>query len=67
MFNNLAKIMGDQLIKISDLHKKTGISRTTLTNIYYRRTSSVKVSTLIKICDALNVSLYELLDGSKKS
>lgn len=62
MKNNLSKILGEKLLKVSDVHKKTGISKTTITNIYFQRAEDFKVSTLLKICDSLNVSLDEFFE-----
>lgn len=39
MENNLSKILGERLLKVSDVNAGTGLSKTTLTNIYYQRTS----------------------------
>lgn len=67
--NNLATIMGARLLSKKALAKGTGISRTTLTDIYYRRTDTVKLSTLIRVCDYLQIPLSELIeyDPSKKT
>ena len=35
--NNFSKLLGERLLKISKVSEETGISRTTLTNLYYRR------------------------------
>ena len=60
--NNLSKILGAKLLKIEDVSKATGISRTTLTNLYYKRQNNVELNTLKKICDFLQVPLSELLE-----
>lgn len=62
MKNNLSKILGERLLKVSDVHAGTGISKTTLANIYYQRTATVKINTLIKICDYLQIPLSELIE-----
>lgn len=62
MINNLSTLMGARLVNISDVHEATGIARTTLSNIYYRRAKGVKYETLRKLCDYLNVPLHELVD-----
>ena len=66
MNNNLPKILGEKLLKISDLHEATGISKTTLTAIYYQRAVNVNLRTLQKICDYLQVSLSELIEYEPK-
>jgi putative transcriptional regulator len=62
MDNKLSTILGERLLKISDVYANTGIARTTLTNIYYQRSTSIRLSTLIKICDYLQVPLSELIE-----
>ena len=60
--NNLSRVLGERLLKISDIHEATGISRSTLTEIYYRRNENVKLETLQKICDYLQIPLSELIE-----
>lgn len=62
MKNNLSKILGERLLKVSDIYKATGISRTTLTPFYYQRSQNIKLSTLIRICDYLQIPLSELIE-----
>ncbi|GMB98609.1 hypothetical protein K2D_16460 [Enterococcus hirae] len=62
MKNNLSKILGERLLKISDIFNETGISKTTLTEIYYRRARNVQLETLVRICDCLQISLSELIE-----
>lgn len=60
--NNFSAILGERLIKISDVCMATGISRTTLTEIYYKRSTNVKLKTLKLLCDYLQISLSELIE-----
>jgi len=62
MKNNFSRILGERLLSISEVSSGTGISRSTLTSLYYRRTKTIKLQTLMKICDFLNVSLNELVE-----
>lgn len=61
MQNNLRVILAKQRKKISDIHEQTGISKTTLTGLYYERTKNPDSQTLLKIAKCLNVTLDELL------
>ena len=61
MNNNLSVILGEKLIKISTISKETGISRTTLTNLYYKRSNSISGDVLKKLCSYLNVTPDDLL------
>ena len=60
--NNLAAIMGDRLVTITDVYKATGIARSTLVRLYYRRAKNVNLVTLKTLCDYLGVSLSELIE-----
>lgn len=62
MKNNLSKILGERLLKVSDVFEGTGISKTTLTDIYYQRAKNVQLDTLMKICDYLQVPLSDLIE-----
>lgn len=62
MKNNLSRILGERLLKVSDLYQGTGISKTTLTNIYYQRVANIQLETLQKICDFLQIPLSELIE-----
>ena len=55
-------ILGSRLISISDVSYNTGLSRTTVTDIYYKCANDLKLSTLEKICDFLQISLSELIE-----
>lgn len=67
MNNNLSTLLGARLLKISDVAVDTGLSRTTLTEIYYKRATDIKLSTLEKICDYLDIPLSELIVYNEKS
>lgn len=67
MQNNFSMLLGAKLLKIEDVAQATSISRTTLTNIYYRRAENVQLSTLRKICDYLQVSLSDLIEYQPQS
>ncbi|MBF7122495.1 helix-turn-helix domain-containing protein [Pediococcus pentosaceus] len=67
MKNNFSTILGSKLLKIQDVVNATGISRTTLTNIYYMESKNIQLKTLIEICDFLDVSLSELIEYRPQS
>lgn len=63
--NNLSAIMGAKRIKIYELEKISGISRSTITRLYYDKTNTISFNTLENICRALNCSpndLFEIVD-----
>lgn len=62
--NNFSKILGERLLKISEVHESTKISKSTLTDFYYKRAENIQLKTLLKICDFLEISLNELISYS---
>lgn len=60
MENNFRVILAKQRKKVSDVYRDTGISKTTLTSLYYERTKKPELKTLLKIADYLGVTLDEL-------
>lgn len=65
--NNLAVMLAQRLEKISDVSKATGISRTTLTSIYYKKCKSISNETLEKLCSYLDCDVGCLVTIKKKS
>lgn len=61
MNNNFSKIVGEKRLKISKISQDTGISRTTLTNIYYAQVDNISGRVLVRLCDYLGVTPDELL------
>lgn len=61
MRNNFRVILAEQRKSVANVHEGTGISKTTLTKLYYERTKNPDSLTLIKIAEYLGVTLDELL------
>lgn len=61
MKNNLRVLLAKKRLKVSDLAKGTGLSKSALTALYYERTKRPGIITLQKVADYLNVSIDELL------
>lgn len=62
--NNIRLIMGKQRIdNIQDLMECTGLSRNALNKLWHEdNLETIKLGTLIKICDSLNVNLSDLIE-----
>ena len=60
--NNFSVILAQKLLKISKVAQETGISRTTLTNLYYRRSSQISFDVLDRLCGYLKCSVSELFE-----
>jgi len=59
--NNMRVILAKKRLKVADVARKTGLSKSTLTALYYERTKNPEAETLLKIADYLGVTLDELL------
>lgn len=57
----LSTLMGAGRLTIQDVHNGTGLSRNTVTNLYYDRATRVDYETLAKLCAFLNCSIGDLL------
>lgn len=67
--NKFSVLLAQRLLKISTLAKATGISRVTLTNLYYRRSKQIDLETLDKLCCYLQCGVGDILEfqkGNKK-
>ncbi len=54
--------MGAKRIKIYELAQISGISRSTITRLYYDQTNTVSFNTLEKLCKALECKLDDLFE-----
>ena len=61
MENNFRTLLAKKKLRMVDIHHKTGISMTTLGNLYHERTSNPEAQTLTKVCEALECTLDELV------
>lgn len=60
--NNFSRLLGERLLKISKVADETGISRTTLTNLYYRRSTAITFDVLNKLCEYLNCQITDIME-----
>lgn len=60
--NNFAVILAKHKMKISELSELTGISRSTLTNLYYDRCKGITFETLNRLCNALDCNVGDIID-----
>lgn len=61
MENCFRVLLAKQGKKVVDVHKATGLSKSTLTGLYYGRLESPKITTVRKIADYLGVTMDELM------
>lgn len=64
--NNLAVILAKKLLKIKTVSKETGISRTTLTSLYYQRSSRISFDVLNRLCQYFGCTVGELIEYRKE-
>lgn len=57
---NLRVMLAEMQIKKSDIHRKTGISRNTITNVASGKSKMIKFDTIEQIAKALKIEPYEL-------
>ncbi|WP_247926811.1 helix-turn-helix domain-containing protein [Streptococcus intermedius] len=61
MKNNMRVLLAKRREKVSDVAKMTGLSKSTLTALYYERAKSPTIDTLQRVSDYLGVTIDELL------
>lgn len=59
--NNLSTLMGARRLKISEVSTATGITRQTLTTLYYERGRGIAYDTLETLCRYLGIQPGDLL------
>ena len=59
--NRFSTLLGENRTSISEISRKTGISRTTLTNLYYEKGAAISFSVLAKICEAFDCGVEDIL------
>ncbi|EKN3825642.1 helix-turn-helix domain-containing protein [Yersinia enterocolitica] len=59
---HLARLMGENKMRISDVAGKTGLSRNTVTLMYKETAQKVDLEALDKLCVLFNCELSELLE-----
>lgn len=62
---HLGRLLGERKMKMSELSRKTGISKNALSLLYHEKSNGVRFDTLEKICEALDCSVADLLEYSK--
>ena len=63
MKNNFRVFLAIRRMKLADVSRGTGISRTTLTNLYYERLKNPNYATLSKVASFLDISIDDLINS----
>ena len=54
-------ILAKKRLKVADVARETGLSKSTLTALYYERSKNTTFETLQKVADFLEVTIDDLL------
>lgn len=54
--NKLAVLMAERRLKLTQVSRETGISRTSLVDVYYNRSKMIKLSTIDSLCQYLKIT-----------
>ena len=57
---NLPVLLAERRMKVADLIKMTGISKSTMHKVYNEQTSRIDFETMDKICEALEIGVGDL-------
>ena len=64
---HLSRLMGEKRVKIADIERDTGLSRTTLSRLYHEKAGRLDFDTLEVLCRYLDVQVGDLLEISDES
>lgn len=59
--NNLSTLMGKERYSIADVHKKTGLSRNTISNFYNDKATRIDYVTIERLCSLFACEVSDLL------
>ncbi len=59
---HLSRLMGERRLKIADLERETGLSRTTLSRLYHEKATRLDFETLEILCKYFDVGVADLLE-----
>ena len=58
----LSVLMGEKRYRIKDVHEKTGLARTTISNLYHDKMERVDYETLNKLCELFECCVGDILE-----
>lgn len=60
IINNLSMLMGSHRYSIEDVHKLTGLSRSTISSLYNNKATRIDFSTAEKLCILFNCNIGDI-------
>ena len=64
--SKLSTLMGENRYNMGHVHEKTGLSRTTISNLYHDKMERIDYVTLSKLCELFNCSVGDILEYYKE-
>lgn len=64
--NRFSTVLGEKRVRIAAISRDTGISRTTLTNLYYDRNCVITFSVIGKLCDYLHCGITDIIEYTQE-
>lgn len=62
--SKLSTLMGAKRLSIADVHEKTGLSRTTISNLYYDKATRLDYDTIDRLCRLFDCDVNGILSYS---
>jgi len=59
---NLSVLMGKKKMNIADVHRATGLNRTTVTHLYYETTQRIEMQAVDKLCKLFECQVGDLFE-----
>lgn len=59
---HLGRLLGERKLRASEVSRKTGINKNTLSSLYNERVSGIRFDTLEKLCRFLDCSVNDLIE-----
>lgn len=59
---NLSRYMGEQKMNISDLARRTGLNRNTISLLYHEKASRIDLDAIEKLCQVFQCEVGDLLE-----
>ena len=67
MLCKLSTLMGANRYSIQDVHIRTGLARSTITQLYHDRAKRIDFDTIEKLCNLFDCKIGDLLELQKTS
>ena len=64
--SKLSTLMGTKRYTIKDVFEKTGLARTTISNLYHDKATKINYETINKLCTLFDCKIEDLLEFAKE-